>query len=620
MLRYNLIYIITFFISSLFFVLITTVYTYDDIQDYLNSRTKEAINSTNTMYSKTDGFASLIHNQIIKNRDVIELFKDAYSADEKRQNEIRDKIYANLKQEFESWGEYNIHLLHFHLPNNDSFLRFHNPLKFGDNLSDIRKTIAYANKYQKPIKSFEQGRLYNGFRYVFPLFYKDRHIGSMEISFSLEDYKKMYESDFGHKVELIIEKEIVEQKGFDIHKMRYTAYPGNERFLIMKESLNNKERTTFYEKLKNDPQLIKKMGNYETFTTYISCRDGIRTVSLIPIINLITTKNTGYMIFFMKSQYLDDMMNNYILKISLSVMFSFFLTYFYYKLREMAIKNRGILDSSDNIILVFHENKIVDCNNAFLLFNHLNSLQEYRYRENFEEAFIAHEDFFYEHKLDYTLWIEDILKLPKHERIISIMSGNGLPRAFMLNISPLKKHINEWVVIFRDITQERIKNNILEKKANIDKLTNIYNRAYFEERIELLYQEEIKKHALIMFDIDFFKNVNDTYGHEVGDLTLKLLAQIVSKSIRKDDLFARWGGEEFMLLVDVHGEKAVEIAEHIRVAISHNSDNLEKTPPFTCSFGVVNLQDFDTFEQAFKEVDKRLYRAKQEGRNRVVSK
>ena len=166
----------------------------------------------------------------------------------------------------------------------------------------------------------------------------------------------------------------------------------------------------------------------------------------------------------------------------------------------------------------------------------------------------------------------------------------------------------------------RVKNTDLEQKANYDKLTNIFNRHYFDSIIDKEFHQMItlrKKLSLIMFDIDYFKKINDEYGHNVGDNALVYLTKIVKKIIRKDDIFVRWGGEEFLLLLEADLYTAKDICNKLKNNIETQTDKKEDMPKFTCSFGIVSMDKFESFTKAYSEVDKKLYIAKNNGRNRI---
>jgi len=160
---------------------------------------------------------------------------------------------------------------------------------------------------------------------------------------------------------------------------------------------------------------------------------------------------------------------------------------------------------------------------------------------------------------------------------------------------------------------------ILERKVYIDSLTNIYNRAYFEEGLDKEIARVNRENtylSLIILDIDFFKNINDTYGHQVGDDILIEIASLIGDNTRKTDIFARWGGEEFVkILPNTNLEKALIVAESLRKKIEeHNFSNNIK---ITCSFGVSEFKSDDDKHKLVKRADKALYLAKENGRNKV---
>ena len=164
-----------------------------------------------------------------------------------------------------------------------------------------------------------------------------------------------------------------------------------------------------------------------------------------------------------------------------------------------------------------------------------------------------------------------------------------------------------------------------EHLARIDVLTGVSNRRYFEELATReftrarRYQQPL---SVVMFDIDLFKQVNDTYGHAAGDSVLKVVANIVNERIREIDFVARIGGEEFaILLPGVAAEQAIVTAERLRAGIaSYHLDYQGQVVVVTASFGVTQYKDGDTLESIFKRCDDALYTAKENGRNRVEIK
>ncbi len=167
-------------------------------------------------------------------------------------------------------------------------------------------------------------------------------------------------------------------------------------------------------------------------------------------------------------------------------------------------------------------------------------------------------------------------------------------------------------------------NRSLERLASIDTLTGAYNRHAFSMIFSQMVKESKRKEypvSLILFDIDYFKSINDQLGHHSGDLALKKFSRIVSETIRESDVLCRWGGEEFaVLLRECPLEEAVNIAEKIRKDIAgHEMYFGKESVSMTVSAGVVRRRPGEYLSTLTERADKLMYQAKQEGRNRVVS-
>jgi two-component system cell cycle response regulator len=176
--------------------------------------------------------------------------------------------------------------------------------------------------------------------------------------------------------------------------------------------------------------------------------------------------------------------------------------------------------------------------------------------------------------------------------------------------------------------QERLR-EIYEKSlslAHIDELTGLYNRRYFNNHLETLFKrtrEQDGALAVMMVDIDFFKKINDTYGHDGGDVVLKQVASRLQDAIRGYDIVARLGGEEFaMIMPALRPEQAPQAAERLRLSIADTPFTLPNGEKLsvTVSIGLFNqtLQDHDTPDTIMKLADQALYAAKRGGRNQVV--
>ena len=189
---------------------------------------------------------------------------------------------------------------------------------------------------------------------------------------------------------------------------------------------------------------------------------------------------------------------------------------------------------------------------------------------------------------------------------------------------------NAWtgLIIIADVS-DRVVNelkllkekDVFKELSELDGLTDIPNRRSFDAKLEdYLNNARLKnlKFSLIMFDIDHFKEINDTFGHQAGDAVLSELAFLIKDNIRKDDFFARFGGEEFMIISNNIGVSgAVELAEKLRSKIELHNFSINSS--VKCSFGVTACKSGDTADIIIKRADDALYKAKENGRNRVES-
>ena len=178
----------------------------------------------------------------------------------------------------------------------------------------------------------------------------------------------------------------------------------------------------------------------------------------------------------------------------------------------------------------------------------------------------------------------------------------------------IAKNINKLIIDVKTLLTEK------DFIAYHDSLTGIYNRHKFiEEFNKELKRSDRHNHniAFAIMDIDKFKHINDEYGHNIGDLVLKTLADVIKENIRETDCFARWGGEEFVLLLPETEQKgAIALAEKIRNAVEKKNFNLASN--VTISIGVSTYKKGEALESIYSRADKALYASKEQGRNRVT--
>lgn len=428
------------------------------------------------------------------------------SIEEKRL--LRQELYNLVEDKYETMQKYEYRQFHFHLSNTESFLRVHTPDKYGDLLQGVRKTVSLANQNKEKIISFEEGRIFNGFRYVYPLDKDGKHVGSVELSVSSKSIirilSELYENEDFY---FLVDKSVVEEKVFQEELDNYTDSIPLEGYYLDRET---KEVSDQYKSVVEgcEKKLFRDIGESkvdkikakESFASIYRIDDIDYTVSFLAISNIENTP-IAYLVSIRESVGIDD-----------------FTKGFY-----------------DEILLV--------------------------------------------------------------SLLVAVIIILGLT---------LAKYNYE-----------------LEKSSGMDYLTNIYNRNKFYELIEREEKSSSRygyKSSIMLFDIDHFKKINDNYGHNWGDEVLKKLASEISKNIRETDIFARWGGEEFVVfLPHTDKEGAMEVAEKLRRLVCESQ--IKELEEVTISIGVTSISPDDyNIDAAIKRADDAMYQAKKDGRNRVSYK
>jgi len=288
------------------------------------------------------------------------------------------------------------------------------------------------------------------------------------------------------------------------------------------------------------------------------------------------------------------------------------------QLNEYVIFSEMVMDTTANFIVLVSDGKVEYKNRSLLS------------KFNIDE--ISFKDF---HISEYILNKDGTKKFTSEEDMLANLREDNLKQMIVYmysDFNDLSKPLNAYqisdsyfestnkhLIIFTDITQINEEKEKYEIGSIIDALTTLNNKFYFNKILSQMISEAKSdyryKLSLIMFDIDFFKKVNDTYGHQVGDYVLKSLGDLIRKTLRSDDVVARWGGDEFTILCNVNGYSAEMLAQKLRRQIE--AYKFETVGQITCSFGVSEYHKGDSEESFLERTDKALYMAKENGRNRV---
>lgn len=219
-------------------------------------------------------------------------------------------------------------------------------------------------------------------------------------------------------------------------------------------------------------------------------------------------------------------------------------------------------------------------------------------------------------------WIETIEKSKQKSIKVKLFSvEDQMYYYFHIKISKMDYN-NDYILFFNNITDIEQEKTEIKKLAEYDPLTKIYNRVKLNSLFpEIFYKANRygQLFSIILLDIDHFKKINDTHGHNVGDKVLIELARLINMGLRQSDTFARWGGEEFLIISEHSNRKeTVDLASRLRAQVEAYSFDIVKD--ITCSFGVTEFKNGDTQARLLERVDEALYTAKERGRNQVIAK
>lgn len=466
-------------------------------------RFESEVNSTLITYEE---FANYIFDEINQDEEILSIMAQANSADDTEKAILREQLHEKIAAMYPVMQKYKFRQFHFHLPTTESFLRVHLPEKYGDLLIDSRESVRLVNETKMKISGFEEGKIFNGFRNVYPLEHDDQHVGSVEISMS--------------------------------------------------------------------------------------------SASIIEILSELQAKRDYYFVIdenVVKENLFEDQLENY---------------------RESHILEGYYVDIEVDEVTAIKNSLIKNTEKIFF-----DSIEK-----RYNKKFTAKESFAIVHKFNGKNYLVNFL---------SIKNFKESPSAYLLSISSCRGCVGNFIqdmywevilvsflaffIIAFGLSLAFYQSN-LKESAELDYLTNIYNRNKFYEmaKHEVKAAKRYKQEMSVLFmDIDHFKKLNDTYGHAWGDQVLQELAKEILINIREVDIFARWGGEEFVLLLPNTGEKgAFIVAEKIRKMIEKADSETLKDVTISMGVAVVDSKTYD-IDTAIGCADAAMYKAKQRGRNQV---
>lgn len=473
--------------------------------NYINYKEETLNKAVNSIISGYSNFSNFIFQSSLDDEKIQEIMWKVQSYDDAEKDELRNELFNIVSIDYDIITDYNFNQLQFHEVGGISFLRANSPSQYGDSLTEIRRSIDLVNEKHTAVEGFEIGRLVDGYRYVYPLFYNEKFVGSVELDLSMnmiisELYEICTDKDMG--------------------------------FIIEKDKIEN----TVY---------LDSQGNYDESyisDTYVTDKEIIST----------TNSQLNNPKLFIDENFVDLLQKSFSNTIQEEQSFSVTIPY-----------NRSIY------LAQFY------------------SVQD-----------ISGESIGY------------IYTIGADEQFLIMQMSRNMAFFFSTIIA---------ILIWFSIFFLNIKNKRIKELALNDPLTHIYNRNFFYEIVNRENSRAIRQNSEIyiaMLDIDNFKNVNDTYGHVTGDYVLKELVKQISLSLRNTDILARFGGEEFIILLpDTKNDDAFLVMERLRKNIyAHEFQTVGK---ISVSIGIAEHIPNDSIDLSIEKADTALYNAKRNGKNRT---
>jgi diguanylate cyclase (GGDEF)-like protein len=529
----------------------------------------------------------------------------------KLEKEIRNSIYLRYVKFYNNKTLYGWRQFHIHLPSAISFLRFHSPEKFGDSLLDLRYSLQQVNSDYRMQMGYEIGRLFDGFRYVYPLFYNGEFVGSMEWGQSFSPIKNFLMTFYGTKNQFLINEKVLHDHLDPLFLQNYYQPSSLKGFLQFKQ-----EKEMLFP---SDVMHEFKQFKLDSSQSICFTKDEERYIATMLPIKNIANEHVAYMINLRQDSTIDTFFISFLIELIFALVALTLLFMIFWRIFNENRRVKTLLDMQDGMVILTNGEHIIDVNQRLLDFFHYESLVTFRKEHGCICDFFIDEAPYLGKMKNERNWLDHVKSHPNERHLVKIYDQSlKEDRVFLITIRQ-KKDDHDTIVTFTDITELEQESNALKNASERDTLTSLYNRKKFDEMLPnsikhtRRYGEEL---VIIFYDIDFFKRVNDTYGHDIGDQILVELSDLVSTHIRTSDYLFRWGGEEFAILQpNTSVEHAQTFAQRMLETIAKHT--FVKDIALTCSFGITQLHQEDTQEAFFKRADDALYRAKKSGRNRV---
>lgn len=610
-------YIFAFLVYELLF----SAYFYNLYNNNKNEYHKKTIElAKNSFKSVVSSYEMMYDDSYANQADTLsKLVSMANYANTQKRDEIRKKLLNKFMFFFNFKKLNSLNGFHIFDVEGRSLLRFHQPLSYDDYIINKRPSLQKLKKEIIYQKGFEVGVFQESYRFQYPLFYDGKFVGSYEYSVAPAALMNQMSKFYGVYYQLLIKPEFIKNVNSDRISKYYKKLNIGTKVLYVKKRTYRKEISEDrFEYVKHLPELNKviclgraSVVDYEWhFKNY--------AVVVLPIKN-INNENFACMLVHLNKSEIHNFKKTFMIEMIFVTIFGLMLYMYIRKQIQNREYVRELINLQHDLIVVSDGESIEDANSAFLEFFNYKKLENFRKDHPCICDMFIKEDGFLQERYNESNWIEYMQHHPTENYKVKMLNTAKEERIFSVEIEMIQNS-HRFFILFRDITEELYLKEELEERANFDALTQIFNRS----RFEFFLSKEIEKSSrygrsfsLIMFDIDHFKVINDTYGHDIGDVILKELTALVSLHTRDVDIFARWGGEEFMIISQTNIYQSEMFAEKLRQIVSENM--FSHVGSVTCSFGVTQYKKGDTLESIVKRCDNMLYSAKESGRNCVAS-
>ena len=594
----------TFFYSLLISIfIITTSFSYFN---FLKNKREELRNERFTQESKNikkelESFIAIKQKSILTL--AIALAQDTSLKEEIQKRKIDKQKYSTMLQTFREDTDYkNIWI---QVVDKDLHSLYRSWTEdYGDSLTGVRPDLENIFKNRKNFTTISVGKYDLSIKAISPIYDDKVLIGAIEIISHFNSIGKYLEKS---KIEplFVVDKRYKEQ----------LLHPFTKKFIDGKYYIANFDASQKKMNYLSSHWIENYFyDGYKTENSYLIVSIPIRGMShevlahaiMFKKIALIDKNNTRFFMF----KYI----SLFVFILLMIAIISTLILFIYNKKQKRYY--RDIVNSTTNIVLVSKESHIEYANEMFFkYFSDYSSLEEfYKVHTCICNLFLEEEGYISKY-MDGLSWIDYLITNSHQNNKVKIKVHDTI-LTFSIKASYLKDREEGAVVVLSDITSH-------EKLVNIsltDELTRTGNRRLFNKSImhEIsLANRHQQVFSLIMFDIDFFKKVNDKYGHNIGDKVLQGYTALISKELREEDMLFRVGGEEFMVLLPSTRLKDAEvIAEKLRVLVKNNTIEVS----ITISLGVTEYILNETKESLLQRVDTALYLSKERGRDRVSCK